>query len=129
MIFRNFPSALALRLLMFAAPAIWVSLPAGAQSASQSARNADEAMNRALASENRLLAKLKTVQPVIETYIQQMQPDEDLGSIPKNDNYFLGKLDLTRQISHDSFIPAPGFLQRSLGVFTHFVSPEFLPRG
>jgi hypothetical protein len=129
MIFPKFPSALALRLLMLAAPAVWVPLSAGAQSASQSARNADEAMNRALASENRLLAKLKTVQPVIETYIQQMQRDEDLGSIPKNDNYFLGKLDLTREVSHDSFIPAPGFFQRSLGIFTRFISPEFLPRG
>jgi hypothetical protein len=129
MIFPKFPSALALRLLMLAAPAVWVPLSAGAQSASQAARNADEAMNRALASENRLLAKLKTVQPVIETYIQQMQRDEDLGSIPKNDNYFLGKLDLTREVSHDSFIPAPGFFQRSLGIFTRFISPEFLPRG
>jgi hypothetical protein len=129
MIFPKFPSALALRLLMVAAPAVWVPLSAGAQSASQSARNADEAMNRALASENRLLAKLKTVQPVIETYIQQMQRDEDLGSIPKNDNYFLGKLDLTREVSHDSFIPAPGVFRRSLGIFTRFISPEFLPRG
>src|SRR6478672_13750133 len=60
-----------------------------------SARNADEALNRAIAAENALLQKLRTVQPVIETYVQQMQRDEDLGSRPKADDYFLGKLDLS----------------------------------
>ena len=82
-----------------------------------------------MASETRLIAKLKTVQPVVETYIQQMQRDEDMGSVPKTDNYFLGKLDLSREVSQDSFIPAPGFFKRSIGAFTKFFSPDFLPRG
>lgn len=116
------------RLLLFAAPTAWVCVSAFGQQAAP-VRSPDEVLNRAIANETKLIAKLKTVQPVIETYIQQMQRDEDLGAIPKTDNYFLGKLDLTRQVSQDSFIPAPGFFQRSIGTFTKFFSPEFLPRG
>jgi hypothetical protein len=116
------------RLLLIAAPTAWVCVSAFGQQVAP-ARSPEEVLNRAIANETRLIAKLKTVQPVIETYIQQMQRDEDLGAIPKTDNYFLGKLDLTRQVSQDSFIPAPGFFQRSIGTFTKFFSPEFLPRG
>jgi hypothetical protein len=72
---------------------------------------------------------MKKVQPVIETYLQRMQRDEDLGSRPKTDDYFLGKLDLSNGISPDSFIPAPGLLKRSLDAFTHFFSVNFVPRG
>jgi hypothetical protein len=93
------------------------------------ARNADEAVNRAIASEKALLERMKKVQPVIETYLQRMQRDEDLGSRPKTDDYFLGKLDLSNGISPDSFIPAPGLLKRSLDAFTHFFSVNFVPRG
>ena len=130
---RKHPSSFLRRFILLAASAAWACFSVfGQQAAPEPAstvRNPDEALTRALSSETRLIAKLKTVQPVVETYIQQMKSDEDLGSIPKTDNYFLGKLDLSREVSQDSFIPAPGFLQRSIGSFTKFFSPEFLPRG
>jgi hypothetical protein len=116
------------RSLFVAAPAFLFSLNGFAQQAPAATRP-EETLARAIATEGRLIAKLKTVQPVIETYVQQMQPDEDLGAVPKTDNYFLGKLDISREVSDDSFIPAPGFFKRSIGVFTKFFSPEFLPRG
>lgn len=127
----KFPGALALRLLLFSVPVVWGSAAASAQQpASQPAvTNPDQALDRAIANEAELIKRLKTVQPVVETYIQQMKSDGDLGAIPKTDNYFLGKLDLAKNVSDDSFIPAPGFVKRSLGVFTHFFSADFLPRG
>lgn len=72
------------------------------------ARSADEAVDFAIASENALDQKLRGMQPVVETYIQQMQPDDSLGLVPKADNYFLGRLDLSKGVSDDSFIPLPG---------------------
>jgi hypothetical protein len=117
----KFPGALALRLLMFSVPVLWGSVAASAQQpATQPAvTNPDQALDRAIANEAELIKRLKTMQPVVETYIQQMKSDEDLGAIPKTDNYFLGKLDLAKEVSDDSFIPAPGFVKRSLGVFPH----------
>jgi hypothetical protein len=135
--FSNIP---ALSRLVVIAGSCLLSLPSFAQTPAQTApsptsqpapaaRNADEALNRAIAAENALLQKLRTVQPVIETYIQEMQRDEDLGARPKTDDYFLGKLDLSKGVGDDSFIPAPGFVKRSLGVFSRFLSSEFMPRG
>ncbi len=123
-----------LRLLLAAISVVCFSLSAFAQqaampSASGLARSPEEALTRAIANEAKLVAKLQTVQPIVETYIQQMQRDEDLGAIPKSDDYFLGKLDMGREVSHDSFIPGPGMVGRSLAVFTRMFSPEFLPRG
>ena len=56
-------------------------------------------------NEKALIDRMKKMQPVIETYLQQMQRDEDLGARPKTDDYFLGKLDLSGGITPDSFHP------------------------
>jgi hypothetical protein len=138
----RFSSIPALSRLVVIAGSCLISLPSFAQTPAAAqdapsptsqpappARNADEALDRAIGAENALLQKLRTVQPVIETYIQEMQRDEDLGTRPKTDNYFLGKLDLSRGIGDDSFIPAPGLVKRSVGVFSRVFSSEFMPRG
>ena len=80
------------------------------------AKTSDEALNFAIANENRLDQKLRDMQPVVETYIQQMQSDQDLGSVPKSDQYFLGRLDLSNGVNHDSYMRMrePGFLSRTL---------------
>ena len=37
---------------------------------------------------------LRNFKPVIETYIQKQQRDAALGTSPKDDDYFLSRLDL-----------------------------------
>ncbi len=37
---------------------------------------------------------LRNFQPVVETYVQEQQPDSALGTSPKRDDYFLSRLDL-----------------------------------
>ena len=37
---------------------------------------------------------LRNFNPVVETYVQQQQPDSVLGTSPKSDDYFLSRLDL-----------------------------------
>ena len=93
------------------------------------ARTADEAINFAIASENRLDQKLRGMQPVIETYIQQMQPDPDLVLVPKSDNYFLGRLDLSKGVNDDSFVPLQGGIVHSLTSLSKFANSQFLSRG
>src|ERR1039457_6576716 len=37
---------------------------------------------------------LREYSPMVETYIQNMRPDKDLGSVPISDKYFLGRVKL-----------------------------------
>ncbi len=94
------------------------------------ARSLDEAVDRAIRNENALLQRLRTMRPVIETYIQQMKKDADFGTVPKTDIYFLGQLDLSHGVGQDSFIPAPGMAKRFLqSVTSRLFSLTFLPTG
>src|SRR6185312_13701163 len=91
-----------------------------------------QAVDFAIASENALDQRLRDMQPVIETYIQQMQPDEALGAVPKADNYFLGRLDLSKGVSDDSFIPLPGGWGQklsSLASLGKLGNAQFMARG
>src|SRR5947209_508024 len=74
---------------------------------SQPARNFDEAIDRAIAREKNLTTFLRTKAPVVETYIQVMKSDPDLGLAPSRDEYMVGKLDLRRGVAEDSFTPVP----------------------
>src|ERR1700748_789593 len=94
----------------------------------QPAHNFDEALNRAIENERGLIKKLQDRQPVIETYVQQMRKDKDLGFVPKNDSYFLGELDLKKGIVDKSFIPTSRTKQVP-HVFTSLVTTQFNQRG
>jgi hypothetical protein len=89
----------------------------------------DQVVDRAIFQENTLLKILRGVHPVTETYIQDLGADADFGTIPKTDHYFLGKLDLTRGVTTDSFIPKSPVKTRAFDVFTHIFSVQYMPRG
>ena len=55
----------------------------------------EELVDRSIAQERRLVELMKNFRPVVETYLQQEGPDSELVSSPKNDDYFLSRLDLT----------------------------------
>jgi len=73
-------------------------------------RNFDEAIDRAIGNERILAHRLSDKEPVIETYVQEVKPDGDLGFVPKNDFYFLGQLDMKKGIVDKSFLPQPSKL-------------------
>lgn len=63
-----------------------------------SARNSpasDVLIDSTIQQEHRLIALMRNFKPVLETYIQEEQPDSTLGTSPKSDDYFLSRLDLT----------------------------------
>ncbi len=93
------------------------------------ARNFDEALDRAINSEHVLVEQLRTKEPVIETYIQEVKKDPDLGFVPVHDFYFLGKLNITSGIVDDSFLPQRSPLKKIPHVFTSFFSTEYYPGG
>lgn len=93
------------------------------------AANFDEVIDRAINRERILVSKLKEKAPVIETYIQEVKSDEDLGVVPKNDRYFLGKLDMKNGITDASFIPLPTGFKRIPQMMASTVTRQYFPRG
>ena len=61
----------------------------------------DEIIDRMGQSERAVLERMKTYQPLMETYLQSVAPDETRGWIPTDDNYFLGQFhyDVTPTLS------------------------------
>src|SRR5579884_122909 len=90
----------------------------------------DEAVDRLVARENVVIRTMKTMHPLVETYIQTMKTDPELGLVPESDDYFLGKLDLTKGFTIDqSYLTEPGFATSFLEKFTTLTSSRFNPKG
>src|SRR5688572_29503328 len=64
----------------------------------------DRIIDQAILRERNLSIDLKNYSPLVETYIQHLERDKDLGAIPTKDRYFLGKLDMTNGVSERSLV-------------------------
>jgi len=72
---------------------------------------------------------MRHMHPLVETYIQNMKPDKEMGTIPVGDHYFLGRLDMSNGTEDRTFIGRPGFGRRMLNTLTSVYSMHFLPLG
>jgi len=66
----------------------------------------DQAIDRLIAREHDEVATIRRFSPLIETYIQDMKTDKELGAIPVKDHYFLGQADLSKGIVDNSMLGA-----------------------
>ena len=89
----------------------------------------DQVVDRVVLREHAFNEEMRTLQPLVETYIQTLTPDHELGLVPSGDNYFLGRLNLKNGVEDHSFLEAPkgapGFFSR----LSKPIVPHFLPRG
>jgi hypothetical protein len=69
------------------------------QTATEKPRTMEEVISRVVSNENHMYGKMKEFSPLVETYIQNLKPDKELGSVPAGDKYFLGKADLSKTVS------------------------------
>lgn len=51
----------------------------------------EEITERVAKSETAVLTRMKALRPLVEVYIQNLAPDEQLGTVPTQDEYFLGQ--------------------------------------
>jgi hypothetical protein len=86
-------------------------------------------VDRMVQRERDLQRALSTYTPLVETYIQNMEPDRELGAVPVGDKSFLAKLDLKKGIRDNSLLPAPGFAEKTKLLLTSIFSIQYLPRG
>ncbi len=68
------------------------------KTAADQPRTMDEVIGRVVANENHLYGKMKEYSPLVETYIQNLKPDKELGEVPGGDKYFLGKADFSKGV-------------------------------
>ena len=98
-------------------PSSYTPQPSGteAQTPSPARRESPEftrVVNMIIARESQSVRNLRIYSPRAETYIQEMRPDPELGAVPINDHYFLGRMDFSRGIAVRSFLPQAGFRTR-----------------
>jgi Peptidase family M48 len=106
-----------------------ISTPSNNTPAATKAPTVDEVLDRVVAKESALVGILANYTPLVETYIQNLKDDDNLGAVPKDDHYFLGKLDLRDGITEHSLLPEPGFATDLKNVLTQFYSVRYLPNG
>ena len=64
----------------------------------------NEAIDRIIAREHDENATIRRYNPIVETYIQDMKPDKDMGAIPVRDHYFLGQANLSKGVVDNNML-------------------------
>src|SRR5437868_2575492 len=88
-----------------------------------------QVVDRMVEREHFFIAQMKHMHPLVETYIQNMKNDKELGEVPISDRYFMGRLDVSDGTDDDSFLGQPGFKSRFVSKLTSVYSMKFLPLG
>ena len=74
------------------------ALPARKLTASQL-----QLIDKAIAREKEVVKTVRERAPLVETYIQNMRPDQQLGQVPASDQHFLGRVEFGKIIGADSY--------------------------
>jgi hypothetical protein len=89
-----------------------------------------DVVDRTIQREHALMAFLKNRTPLVETYLQNLQPDSKLGAVPKEDHYFLGRLDLGDNVDRRDYLSRDeSFEKNLLGGVTKMFKFEYKPMG
>ena len=89
----------------------------------------DQVVDRIVEREHFFVAQMRHMHPLVETYIQNMKADKEMGATPVGDHYFLGRLDMSNGTEDRSFTARPGFGHRMISSLTGLYSMHFLPLG
>jgi hypothetical protein len=92
----------------------------------------DQAIDRVIAREHEEVATIRRFNPVIETYIQDMKPDKDMGTVPVRDHYFLGQADLSKGVVDHSMLNGKKGKLDAINPISHLsgmFSSSYIPDG
>ncbi|MFB3915652.1 MAG: M48 family metalloprotease [Terriglobales bacterium] len=113
-----------------------VSSVLAADSATASVRNSEaattvkEAVDRLIQRERDLQQAMRRFHPMVETYFQTVNRDDDLGTVPVNDRYFVGRLDLSDATKESFYINVgPTGFRKLLGPVRRIYAIDFMPLG
>jgi hypothetical protein len=112
------------------APQLVAAPPAQPQHGKPAATTMDQVVDRAIEREHALMDMLKTRTPLVETYLQNLKPDPQLGPVPKEDHYFLGRMDMGETVDRRDYLSKDmSFQNRLTGGFGKLFKFEYKPMG
>jgi len=91
-----------------------------------------ELVDKIVRQEQAEVQLLRQYSPLVETYIQNIRPDKQLGAVPDGDKYFLGRAELAKGVELEPLGPMErdaGLKHKVFGGWASFFSTEFVPRG
>jgi hypothetical protein len=89
----------------------------------------NEVLDRVVQREHFFIAQMRHMHPMVETYLQNLKTEPSGNFTPVNDEYCLGRLDMSEGPEDVSFVGQPGFGRRMLTKLTGVYSLHFLPMG
>src|SRR5437764_8888809 len=90
----------------------------------------DQVVDRAIARERALMEMLKTRTPLVETYLQNLKLDNQMGPSPVQDHYFFGRMDMADTVDRRDYLSKEAsFQNRMLGGITKLFKFEYKPMG
>src|SRR5579859_1271169 len=110
---------------------VWSGIASAAATPADQPRTMDEVIDRVVVNENHLNQEIRKYSPLVETYIQNLKPDKDLGFTPAGDKYFLGRADFSKGVNLVSLTDADTKgkkLFSGIGNFFSFAM-QYLPDG
>jgi peptidase M48-like protein len=106
-----------------------VPLPATAQQPQQPL-SPSEVIDKIIAQEQAQVGLLRQYSPLVETYVQYLRPNKQLGAVPDGDKYYLGRASLGKSVDLEPLDRDAGSTKRKLiGSWSEFFTMEFVPRG
>jgi hypothetical protein len=72
---------------------------------------------------------LRQYSPLVETYIQNIRADKQLGAVLDGDKYFLGRAELANGVELEPLDRDAGVKHKMFGGWAGFFSTEFIPSG
>jgi hypothetical protein len=91
----------------------------------------DQVVDRFIEREHALMKALSALTPVVETYLQNLSADPQLGSVPSADHYFLGRMDMGESVDRKDYLKNDdkGMETRLMGGFHKFFKVQYQPLG
>jgi hypothetical protein len=89
----------------------------------------DQVVDRFIEREHGLMKVLATRTPVVETYLQNLSADPQLGPVPSADHYFLGRMDMGESVDRKDYLKEQdkGMETRLMGGFNKLFKVQYQP--
>lgn len=129
---RRFCKIVSLLLLMVVGSNLWAASDKTKSQPNSTGSAANPDAERIFYQEAKLAETMHKFTPMVETYIQNMKPDKELGTVPESDKYFLGRLVLDEKGIHNAAFEKHGprsLLGRVLDRLNNFYKMSYLPNG
>ncbi len=110
-------------------PAILVLSAMPIATAAQQPPTVSEVVDKIVRQEQVEVQYLRQFSPLVETYIQNLRADKQLGAVPDGDKYFLGRAELGKGVELEPLDRGTGMKHKIFGSWASFFTREFVPRG